>query len=130
MPNTFDVEVTGLDTTIEKLQGVRDDWRTAVATALYLEANDILNASQRLVPVELGTLKSSGAVTAPEIGLDSVEVTVGYGGAASEYAIYVHEDMEARHDYPTQAKFLEQPALEALDGMADRIARSVREGLF
>jgi len=128
--DTFNVDVSGLDDTIEKFRRVQDDGLPAVATALYLEANDIFNRSQTLVPVDTGTLKSSGEVSTPDIIGDSIEVSIGYGGAASEYAIYVHEDMEANHAFPTQAKFLEQPALEALDGMADRLARSLREELL
>lgn len=31
---------------------------------------------------------------------------------STEYAVYVHENLNAHHEPPTQAKFLEQPARE------------------
>ena len=37
------------------------------------------------------------------------EITV-YGSFTAPYAVYVHEILENRHDWPTKAKFLEDPA--------------------
>lgn len=42
--------------------------------------------------------------------IEATTVVVGYKGV--DYAIYVHEDLEARHSPGQQAKFLEQPARE------------------
>jgi hypothetical protein len=55
-------------------------------------------------------------------GKKTVEVIVGY---SAPYALYVHEDMTARHPNG-QAKFLEQPMLQNMQVMADIITRSVK----
>lgn len=99
-----------------------DDAETALGRALYEEANRIFNESQALVPVDTGALRSSGQVTLPQQGASGVQVTIGYGGAAAPYAIYVHERMELNHPNGGQAKYLEEPVMAAADGIADRLA--------
>ena len=105
------------------------------ARALYEEGNIIFNESQRLVPVVTGALAGSGRVTAPSVNAASVEVTIGYGGAAAPYAIYVHERLDLNHKYPgaknaaAQAKFLEEPVLKAAPSLGRRLADRV-EGLL
>lgn len=107
----------------------------AAARALYEEGQVIFNKSQELVPVETGALAGSGRVTLPSVNASSVEVEIGYGGAAAPYAIYVHERLDLNHRYPgaknarAQAKFLEQPVLEAAPKLGDRLADRV-EGLL
>lgn len=94
----------------------------ALGRALYREANQIMNVSKGIVPVDTGTLKRSGHVRLPEQTGNTVTVTMGYGGAASAYALVQHEELSYYHKPPTQAKYLEQPLNEAASGMAQRIA--------
>lgn len=94
----------------------------ALGRALYEEANRIFNQSQALVPVDTGALRSSGHVTLPNQGPDGVEVTIGYGGAAAPYAVYVHERLDLNHPNGGQAKFLEEPVNAAANGIAGRLA--------
>lgn len=101
----------------------------AVAKALYLEANDAFNESQIEVPVDLGVLQSSGHVTLPEWAGHQVTISIVYGGASANYAVYVHEDLEARHDPPTKAKYLEDPVSRASMTMAARLGERVRSYL-
>ena len=77
--------------------------------SIYEEANVIFNESQKLVPVDTGALRASGFVHAPRRENNRVFVRVTYGGPAAHYALYVHENLYARHDAPTQAKYLETP---------------------
>jgi len=72
-------------------------------------AEDILDASQLLVPVETGALRASGRVEETEDGAEVI-----YGNDMVNYALYVHEDLQARHPRGGQAKYLEQPALEIM----------------
>lgn len=91
---------------------------------LRLVAEEIRTESMRLVPVDTGRLKGTAFVR--QVGLDTVEV--GYG---TDYALYVHEIpppggdssglspvrpavRTARHEPPTQWKFLELPARRRL----------------
>lgn len=97
-----------------------------LAKALYTEAQEIMTKSRRLVPVDTGALRASGQVRTGHSGREPY-VEVVYGGPAAPYAIYVHERMDLAHPVG-QAKFLEQPTLEQIRGMSERLARAVREG--
>lgn len=108
------VEIIGLDRLERFLTRAPALVDKAVAAGLYAAANEAFRISQRLVPVRWGILKGSGHVTIPKkTGLEW-EVIIGYGGAASEYSIYVHERLDLRHRSPTQAKFLEEPVRETI----------------
>lgn len=101
----------------------------AMASALYTEGQSILSDSQPLVPVETGTLRASGAVELPAISGTAVEVVIGYGGAAQDYAIVQHEHLEFAHPHGGQAKFLEQPALEHGATMEPRLGERLAAAL-
>lgn len=103
----------------------------AIASALYKEGNRIMGVSKEEVPVEFGNLKASGTVLLPRREGDATIVEMGYGGSAGSqgadvgYAIYVHEDMNARHPVG-KAKYLEDPMKAAESGFADRIAKDIK----
>lgn len=97
-----------------------------LARALYAEAQEIMTKSRRLVPVDTGALRASGQVRTGHTGRDPY-VEIVYGGPAAPYAIYVHERLDVNHTVG-QAKFLEQPTLEQVRGMGDRLAAAIREG--
>jgi hypothetical protein len=67
----------------------------------------------------LASLRSKSAEAGP-----NVRLVVGY---ATSYALYVHEDMQARHA-TGQAKFLEQPARVHKRDMARIVRDSLRAG--
>jgi len=132
-------ELTGIEALITRLSKSRTAFHTAAAAAVYQEANEIFNESQRVVPVRFGILAASGHVTAPTVHNDYVETTIGYGGAASAYALIVHERVYGAkgkiwHKRPTKAKYLSDPVNEAARGIEERLSRrmtvSSRGGLF
>jgi hypothetical protein len=92
-----------------------------VKSAAYIEANVELIESQRLVPVRYGLLRASGMVQEPEIKGNTVSVNITYGDDQVDYAVYVHEDLEAFHPVG-QAKFLEEPLKASAPYMGGRIA--------
>jgi hypothetical protein len=109
---------------------------TSLGAALYQEAQGIMAASQGLVPVDTGALRSSSYVTEPERDVDRITVILGYGGVAAKinpksgqstdgYAIIVHENLEAFHKVGT-AKFLELPFNAARRGMSARIVAKMK----
>ncbi len=51
-------------------------------------------------------------------------ITIGY---AAPYALFVHENLEARHPNGGQAKFLEQPMREMHDELMRAIVNSMRQ---
>ena len=78
--------------------------------------------AQLIVPVDTTDLKES-ANTRPEgKGMDT-QVVVSFG---TEYAVYVHENLEARHAPGKQAKFLETPLREKGDRMAEIVVETMR----
>jgi len=101
-----------------------------LSQAVFGTANDVLNESKKIVPVDTGTLKDSGKVERPKVDSDGIEVEISYGGSASEYALIVHEDMKARHDNGQSAKYLEKPVKAAqrtfVSDVARRYARNLR----
>ena len=71
--------------TLERLGG---DMNEIAAAALKQEAENIMaDSKDNYVPVESGVLRSSAYVGDPQITQASIEVEMGYGGAASDYAL-------------------------------------------
>ena len=97
------------------------------ARALKHEAQEAFAHSQDEVPVDTGALKASGRVR-PEVGVfesgNEVYVELTYGGSATEYSIYVHENLEANHPHG-KAKYLEDPMTRQVVGIGGRIADKV-----
>ena len=54
------------------------------------------------------------------------QVKVSY---ATDYAVYVHEDLNANHPNGGQAKYLEQPAREMRPQLAEGVKSDIRRGL-
>jgi hypothetical protein len=95
--------------------------------ALYQEALLIQNASMRRTPVDTGALRASHETLQPEGLGDEVKVRIVVGGPSAPYALFVHENLEARHPVG-EAKFLERSVHEALPGLPERLARRIDFG--
>lgn len=131
-------KLTGADQMRRRLQQIAKKVPDRLAAALYVEAEKISTDSARnYVPVREGVLRASRYVKKPEIKGRAVSVEIGYGGAASAYAIAVHEN-PSRYDPPSWEgvtvtfrpagrgpKYLERPLKEALKGMAERLAAEI-----
>jgi hypothetical protein len=96
-----------------------DDIKRKVMAAMEQFAYDLKSKSQELCPVDKGTLRDSALV---EVTGDTI--TVGYGGAASSYAVVQHESMSFHHNVG-QAKFLEQPFDEMKSELAERLRKAI-----
>lgn len=100
--------------------------------ALFAEAQIEMAESKRRVPVDTGVLRASGYVNPPVAGFGlggggvagTVRVELGYGGPAEDYAVIVHEDLDAFHRVG-EAKFLESVLNESAPFMAQRIAKRI-----
>lgn len=104
------------------LRSLGENAPNALGAALYQEAEDIMAKSKPLVPVDTGALRASGQVQTPRVSGNAVSVTLGYGNSSVAYALIVHENLSAHHDVG-QAKYLEQPFLEATQGLTDRVTQ-------
>lgn len=99
-----------------------------LAGALYEEAETIRTESIAQVPVDTGVLKSTAFVNPPETIGTQTFVTIGYGGAAKDYAVVQHEDLTLFHD-DGNAKFLELPFLAHAKDLGARLAARVKARL-
>lgn len=121
---------------VRRLGDIGRGFDQAVEKALREEAEEIMRRSKtEFVPVNLGTLKSSGFVNDVTRSGKDVSVTLGYGGDAEAYALAVHEH-PSEHSPRSWGdrtvnfkrggpKYLEKPLNEAVGGMDERIAKKV-----
>lgn len=92
-----------------------------VQSALLDCGNDLQQKAVDITPIDTGALRAS-AFTEAESG-SNPSVIVGF---EEEYAIYVHENLEAHHDVG-QAKFLEQPLKENSDKYVKYVRDKVQD---
>lgn len=112
----------------------------ALRGALFQEAEELITAAKRLTPVDEGVLRASGHVLKPTWQATTITVKFGFGGPAGAgnvggsnpekvgYAVYVHEDLTARHTVG-QAKYLEVPMNQRKASMSARISRRLKRRL-
>lgn len=127
------------------LQRLGENSRAFAASALYQEAEIIMSdAKEHYVPVEHGALRSSGFVQPPKTEGETATVVLGFGGAASAYAIAVHEHLSGSSPRswriaeaagrpvrfsPGGPKFLERPLMAAARHLAAHIGDRIRAAL-
>lgn len=133
--------VKGADKMSRRLKAIAKKFPSIVAQSAYVEGELIMTKSKRdHVPVDLGTLRSSGMVQLNQSGRD-IEVVMSYGGAAAPYATAIHEHPSSSSPPSWQGttvtfspqgrgpKYLERPLMGAIPGMDDRIGERVRKRL-
>lgn len=122
------VDLTGQKKLMKVLTTLASLAPQIVGAALYREGGAIMTKSKKLCPVDLGNLRATGDVAPPEEHGGHVTVTLGYGGPAAKYAVAQHERLDFKHTVG-QAKYLEDPMLEAAQGMDARIGVSIKKGI-
>lgn len=122
------VKLTGMDDLRRALKRAGPLATEALAGAAVTEQEKVITAAKRRTPVDTGTLRASGTVLPARVMGQTVEVIAGFGGPASEYAVFVHENLNASHPVG-EAKFLERPFLEAAPNMPRNMADSVEAAL-
>ena len=104
----------------------------ALASAALEEQEKVMALSQDRVPVKYKVLKGSGIVLSPKVRRTRVTVVAGYGGAASAYALKVHEMLGENVQWTTPGtgpKYLESAFDERAPHMPRRMARSIEQHL-
>jgi len=121
----------GVNEMIRTIRQIADKFPDRVAQALYLEAQIEMTEAKRRTPVDVtphaphpGQLRASGYVEEPVRHGRNISVTMAFGGAAVDYAIYVHENPDAHH-VVGQWKYLESVINESRPHMLGRIARRI-----
>lgn len=99
--------ISGIDRVLRNLKKSRGTIGASVSRGLKRGGLLLQRESMKIVPVDKNILRS-GAFTrnVGGEGFDT-DIIVGY---QAEYAVFVHEDEEARHRPGKQAKYLEAPA--------------------
>lgn len=116
----------GITPNLEALIAAAPD---AMARALYEFAQaEVLTESKIRTPVDYGILRDSGLVDQPVKAAGKVTVSIGFGGGAAHYAIYVHEDLDAHHTVG-QAKFLESTLNDKAPMFVDFVSASIARQL-
>lgn len=126
---------------LEKLRKIAAKAPSLAAAALYHEGERVMRrAKSEFVPIDLGTLKNSGLVDPPVVQAGQWVVRLSFGGAASEYALAVHEHLSEHSPYSWRnarnppvkfhpagrgPKYLEKPLMDAKNGLNKRIAEKM-----
>ncbi len=121
----MEILITGLSEVSATIAALVEQDVQAGKMALREEAEVIMTTSKQTVPVDTGALRESGHVDMTDDG-----ARLAYGDSAVDYAIVVHEDLDAHHTSGT-AKYLERPVLEALPHLPENVAtrmKSIRGG--
>jgi len=103
------IKITGMPKVLANLKKSKSTVAAGAERGLKQAGLFLQRESQKIVPVDTTNLKG-GAFTRNigGSGFDA-DVVVGY---VADYAVYVHEDLQAKHKPGKQAKYLEQPARE------------------
>jgi len=99
--------ITGVPKVLANLKGFSTTKAAGIGRGLKQAGLFLQRESQLIVPVDTGNLKG-GAFTrnVGGAGFDT-DIVVGY---VADYAVYVHENLQAKHKPGKQAKYLEEPA--------------------
>lgn len=116
---------TGGTAMLKKLQQLRAQFPDHFAAALRQEAEIEATECKKRCPVKSGALRASIHVEGPVRDGRKIQCRVVAGGPSLDYALTVHEDLDAIHKNG-EAKFIERPLKEAAPQMAERIAKTMR----
>ncbi len=108
-------------------------FKRALRKAMREGGKIIMERSLELTPVDTGDLRKSAFIEVDTTS-DPFRTTLllGYDKnleLRNQYAIIVHEDLQARHKEPTQAKFLQTAAQEKADEAFKEIAKILADSL-
>jgi len=129
----------GVDAMRRRILQLARQFPGQVDRALGNEGELVMTRSKRdHVPVDLAALMNSGHVDPPKRRGKDVEVRLSYGGPAAPYAEAVHEHPSSHsppswqgvvvvfHPSDRGPKYLQQPLMDAVAGMDNRIAMELR----
>ena len=119
------IEVKGVEAVLQAFGKARKETGKRIEDSLRQCGEILLTASLPLVPVQTGKLKGSGRVEVRGRGLAATASVI----YEAPYAIFVHENLEARHAPPTQARFLADAIPKVRGTMTALLKRSLTAGV-
>ena len=118
-------KLTGGEAMQRKIQTVKDAFAKQVGAALRAEMDEIAEKVKSQTPVDTGRLRSTIRAEGPFYDGDRISAQVVAGGPEAEYAVTVHEDLDAEHKVGN-AKFLERPLKESAPDILPGVAEKVK----
>lgn len=120
----FSIRLVNMKQVLRDLDEELDDAVDDIEEALDpLMSKHFKVPSQKICPKDTGALRKSAYVAVTRVSKWNIDARVGYD---TEYAIYVHERLDARHAPPTRAKFLEEAIATNVDRFEKDLERTVR----
>lgn len=113
------IQIDGFKELYQKMGLLEEEIDKAALKGVRKLANVILGESQKLVPVETGTLKDSGTVS---LDKQNKIATISYN---TPYARKQHEDNTLNHPRGGQAKYLERPFNEKSDELETYVGNEI-----
>lgn len=110
---------------LRNLAKIREQFPDRFASALNKEAEIEATECKKRCPVDTGALRASIHAEPPKREGRKITSRIVAGGAAAEYALIVHEDLDAYHKNG-EAKFIESTLQESASSMAERIAARLK----
>jgi hypothetical protein len=109
---------TGVDVTLSHLIQIEKAGPRGMSQGIKVSAESIRDLAKYYCPKDTHALEKSILIsqdnpTEGVPGLAREAVTIVCGDSTAYYAIYVHENLQAYHAAPTQAKFLERAVRES-----------------
>lgn len=114
-------EVSGLKEIYKNLDITEEEIIKAALKGQKLLAQNILGESQKIVPVDTGTLKRSG-----HISTKGNITTISYN---TPYALKQHEDPTLNHPRGGEAKYLERPFNEKVGEYENYVGTEVYKAM-
>lgn len=116
---------TGAAGMMKNLAKLREQLPDRFGNALMREAEIEATECKKRCPVDTGALRASIHAEGPFREGRKVWCAVVAGGPAEDYALIVHEDLDAHHPQG-EAKFIERPLMESAPHMAERLAARLK----
>jgi len=101
------VHMTGMSRVLGRLKVSTLATAAGVERGLKQGGLFLQRVSQKIVPIDKNVLRPSANTRNVGGKGFAADVVVSY---STEYAVYVHEDLQAKHKPGKQAKYLEEPA--------------------
>jgi len=124
------LQIKGHKETLKRFNRVKSNAVVGLIKQLNTEAEKVIQQAQVEVPKDTGALHDTIRRDRTQVTkIRGIEIKIKAGGARAPYAIYVHEDLNARHASPTKARFLADPFKKAMRGVVGRLVRKINADL-
>lgn len=120
---TIGIDIKGFKEIYKNLNITEEQIIKGAVRGMRTTAQNILGESQKLVPVDTGTLQESGNV---KVNQNALTATISYN---TPYALKQHEDATLKHPKGGEAKYLERPFNEKKGELENNVGDAVFKAL-